>query len=104
MAIGRRCEKRWVALFTCLSTRAIHLELAKDLSTDAVILCLRNFINRRGVPVRLRRDRGTNFIGASKEDWVITAKGMENELRVEELNGSSTHRGIHRLEERGSAW
>ncbi|XP_073827967.1 uncharacterized protein isoform X1 [Musca autumnalis] len=71
VSLGRRSEKRWVALFTCLTTRAIHLELAKDLSTDAVILCLRNFINRRGVPVRIRSDRGTNFIGASKENFVF---------------------------------
>ncbi|XP_073842387.1 uncharacterized protein isoform X2 [Musca autumnalis] len=71
VSLGRRSEKRWVALFTCLTTRAIHLELAKDLSTDAVILCLRNFINRRGVPVRVRSDRGTNFIGASKENFVF---------------------------------
>lgn len=67
VSIGRRNEKRWVAIFTCLTVRAIHLELAKDLSTDAVILCIRNFVNRRGLPVRLRSDRGTNFIGASKE-------------------------------------
>lgn len=79
VAIGRRCEKRWVALFTCMTTRAIHLELAKDLSTDAVILCIRNFINRRGVPVRIRSDRGTNFIGASKEDFVQSQTKLGNE-------------------------
>lgn len=71
VSVGRRSEKRWVALFTCLTVRAIHLEVAKDLSTDAAILCIRNFVNRRGVPVRIRSDRGTNFIGASKEDFVI---------------------------------
>lgn len=80
VVVGRRCEKRWVALFTCMTTRAIHLELAKDLSTDAAILCIRNFINRRGVPVRIRSDRGTNFIGASKEDFVLVQNRLGNEL------------------------
>ncbi|XP_075152088.1 uncharacterized protein LOC142226096 [Haematobia irritans] len=71
VSVGRRCEKRWVALFTCLTVRAIHLELAKDLSTDSVIICIKNFINRRGLPIRIRSDRGTNFIGASKEQFVF---------------------------------
>lgn len=67
VTIGRRREKRWVALFTCLTVRAVHLELARDLSTDACILCLRNFINTRGAPRRIRSDNGTNFVGAAKE-------------------------------------
>ncbi|XP_053968687.1 uncharacterized protein LOC128870108 [Anastrepha ludens] len=79
VAIGRRQEKRWVALFTCLTIRTIHLELARDLSTDAAIIVCRNFINRRGVPVRLRSDMGTNFVGASKEDWVNVQSGMQSE-------------------------
>ena len=54
VTIRRQKEKRWVALFTCLSTRAIHLEVASDLSSDACLVCLRNFINRRGVPVQIR--------------------------------------------------
>lgn len=55
-----------MALFTCLSVRAIHLEVAYDLSTDACILAIRNFINRRGVPVRIRSDNGKNFVGADQ--------------------------------------
>ncbi|XP_075157911.1 uncharacterized protein LOC142231178 [Haematobia irritans] len=66
VAIGRRKEKRWVVVFTCLTIRAAHIELAHDLSTDAFILCLRNFINRRGTPLRIRSDNGTNFIGVQK--------------------------------------
>ncbi|XP_017469384.1 PREDICTED: uncharacterized protein LOC108361294 [Rhagoletis zephyria] len=85
VSIGRRREKRWVALFTCLTIRAIHLEVARDLSTDAVILCLRNFVNRRGIPVRLRSDRGTNFVGASKVEWIC----LKNDLEAE-----CTRRGI----------
>lgn len=67
VSIGRRREKRWVALFTCLSVRAVHLELAENLSTDACLLCIRNFVNRRGIPVRINSDNGTNFVGSSKE-------------------------------------
>ena len=59
--------KRYVALFTCLTTRAVHLEIAGDLSTDAFILALRRFISRRGKVNIIRSDNGTNFVGASKE-------------------------------------
>lgn len=65
VTIGRRREKRWVALFTCLTIPAVHLELASDLSTNACILCLRNFMNMRGVPKQIRSDNGTHFVGAS---------------------------------------
>lgn len=44
-----------------------YLELAADLITDACILCIRNFVNTRGLPVRIRSDNGTNFVGADRE-------------------------------------
>lgn len=67
VSIRRAKEKRWICLFTCMSVRAVHLEVSKDLSSDSFILCLRNFMNRRGVPVQLRSDNGTNFVGVRNE-------------------------------------
>lgn len=45
ITVGRRTEKRWIALFTCLTVRAVHVEIARALSADQCILCIRNFIN-----------------------------------------------------------
>ena len=66
VTIGRRHEKRWVALFTCLTIRAVHLEIASDLSSDAFLRCLKRFMSRRRVPSFMYSDNGTNFVGASK--------------------------------------
>lgn len=65
--IGRRLEKRWIALFTCMTIRAVHLEIAANLSTDACLLSIRNFVNLRGVPKLIRCDNGTNFVGARNQ-------------------------------------
>lgn len=46
VSVGRHHEKRWVALFTCLTIRAVHLEIAADLSTDACLVCIRNLCNQ----------------------------------------------------------
>ena len=59
--------KRWGCLFSCLVTRAVHLELADSLETDDFILVLRCFISRRGKPQQMFSDNGTNFIGADRE-------------------------------------
>lgn len=67
VTIGRRREKRWGALFTCLTTRAVHLELVASLSTDSALMALRRMAARRGWPATIYSDNGTNFRGADAE-------------------------------------
>jgi len=64
---GRKRLKRWGCLFTCLNTRAVHLEIAESLETDSFPNCLMRFTSRRGTPKLIVSDCGTNFKGASKE-------------------------------------
>ena len=57
--------KTYVAVFVSLSVKAVHLEAVSDLSTGAFLACLRRFIARRGKPVFIWSDHGTNFVGAA---------------------------------------
>lgn len=59
--------KAYIALFICMTTKAIHLELVCDLSTAEFVMAFENFVARRGMPQLLYTDNGTNFIGAAKE-------------------------------------
>ena len=64
---GRKTEKRYGALFTCMKTRALHIEIAHSLKTDAYIMAMQRMISRRGRPAHIWSDNGTNFVGAEKE-------------------------------------
>ncbi|XP_065094204.1 uncharacterized protein LOC135714762 [Ochlerotatus camptorhynchus] len=81
--LGRRLEKRWVLLATCLTTRAIHLQIVHTMTTDSCIMALRNVMARRGVPAVIYSDRGTNFQGASKELEEAMANLDRERLAVE---------------------
>ena len=77
----RTRNKRYLCLFTCLSVRAVHLEMAYDLSTDAFINCFWRFSNRRGNPAYVVSDNGTNFVGASKELMELTSSLDQDEIQ-----------------------
>lgn len=66
VAVGRRREKRWGVIFTCLTIRAIHVEVAHSLDASSCIMSIRNFISRRGTPREIYSDNGTNFKAAEK--------------------------------------
>ena len=55
------------SLFICLATKAIHLELVSDLSTELFLAAFKRFLSRRGPVTLILSDGGTNFVGASRE-------------------------------------
>ncbi|GFR30674.1 integrase catalytic domain-containing protein [Trichonephila clavata] len=69
--INIRCLKprdtAYIALFTCATTRALHIELMSDLTTDKFLLALQRFVGRRGLPNTIYTDNATTFHAANKE-------------------------------------
>ena len=81
----------YVALFICLATKAIHLELVTDLSTEAYIASLWRFIARRELCENIYSDKGTNFVGAEKELKETLLKGNS----AESISNFATQQGIN---------
>ncbi|XP_015373926.1 PREDICTED: uncharacterized protein LOC107168892 [Diuraphis noxia] len=82
--------KHYIATFVCMVTRAIHLELVRDLSSDAFISALFRFIARRGQCLKLYSDNGTNFIGAKK----ILLSWASNLTKESKFNDQLSELGI----------
>lgn len=60
-------SKSYVAIFICMSSKAIHLELTFDLSTEAFLNALKRLISRRSASSDVYTDNGTNFVGADRK-------------------------------------
>ena len=58
---------RHICLFTCLTTRAVHLEVIHDLTADSFLQAMQRFTARRGRVQVIRSDNGRNFVRAAKE-------------------------------------
>ncbi|XP_052750894.1 uncharacterized protein LOC128200635 [Galleria mellonella] len=69
IALGRgrgvKTYKGYICVFVCTATKAIHLELASELTTEAFLAALKRFIARRGRCSHIISDQGRNFVGAS---------------------------------------
>ncbi|XP_064643620.1 uncharacterized protein LOC135497716 [Lineus longissimus] len=84
--------KRWGVLFTCLSSRAIHIETANSLDTESFMNAYRRFTCRRGPIRELRCDQGTNFVGGRNE---LTA--AVKEIDQEKIAGKLLKDGCDRV-------
>ena len=66
--IGRnKTTKHYGVIFTCLNSRAVHLELVEDYSTIEFLQTLRRFFAIRGQPTLMTSDDGTQLVGAERE-------------------------------------
>ena len=83
---GRKELKRYGVLFTCMASRAIHLECSNSMYTASFINALRHFICRRGPIRQLRSDQGSNFIGARRELKEALAELYHQRISTELLN------------------
>ena len=63
----RGTTKTYICLFTCATSRAIHLELLPDLSSEAFIRGLQRFAGRRGTPASITSDNAKTFKRANKD-------------------------------------
>lgn len=83
---GRGKQKRYGIIFTCLTYRAVHLELINDMSTDECLSSIRHLITHRGKVQKLYSDNGKNFVGANNK----LARDVEELAQI--LGESSTRR------------
>lgn len=84
---GSANSKRWAVLFTCLVTRAVHIEVVHEMSSSSFILALNRFTAIRGEVKIFRSDRGTNFVGAM-DDLKMDVINVEDEKMRKHLHGS----------------
>ena len=65
--VGRSHVKRYGCLFTCMASRAIHIEIANSLNASSFLQAFFRFIHRRGRVKEMYSDRGSNFVLAERE-------------------------------------
>ena len=80
---GRCVEKRCGVLLTCLTVKAVHIEVAHSLDTSSFVNAFRRFITRRGSPGVIKSDNGTNLTSGGKE--LREAIGGWNEAKIGEF-------------------
>ena len=102
---GRSNVKRYGCLFTCLVTRAVHIEVVHSLDTDSFINAVRRFINLRGSPSTIHSDNGTNFHAGERElreslrDW--NQQSIQKFLRQKNIRWKFNLPGASHM---GGAW
>ena len=101
----RSHAKRYGCLFSCMTTRAVHIEVAPSLDSDSFIEAFTRLTSRGGPPRELYSDNGTNFRGAEAE-----IKGMLalcNQKKIADIlqkHGTGWHFNPPAASHHGGAW
>ncbi|KAM4810220.1 uncharacterized protein WCC33_019003 [Rhinophrynus dorsalis] len=96
--------KRWAVMFTCMSSRAVHIEVIEAMDTSSFINALRRFIAIRGPVKHIRSDRGTNFVGAVKELQIPSNLDTTNVERYLSEQGCTWTFNLPHSSHMGGAW
>ncbi|XP_024883847.1 uncharacterized protein LOC112462352 [Temnothorax curvispinosus] len=90
---GHKAHKAFIAVFVCLSSKAVHLDVVSDYTTDAFLAAFRRFTARRGLCEEIYSDCGTNFVGADRV--------LQNMFRASSADG---RRIAHSVTSEGVKW
>ncbi|XP_031639736.1 uncharacterized protein LOC116351735, partial [Contarinia nasturtii] len=88
---GSKTSKAYIAVFVCMSTRAMHLELVTDMSANGFIAAFRRMVARRGMVANMYSDNGTNFVRANKDLHEFFSLHCEEFLNELASKGTSWH-------------
>ena len=73
--------KVYICLLTCANTRAVHLEVVSDLSTDTFILAFRRFASRKSLPQVMISDNASTYAAAAEEfSTLLKSEELETTL------------------------
>ena len=81
--------ERYLCLFTCSATRAVHLEMACSLSTTDFLNAFSRMVATRGIPEEVTSDNGTSFVGAERE-----LRELVQAMDQEQITGNVANNGI----------
>ena len=77
-------QKVYICIFACHSSRAVHLELLQDTTTESFLLVIKRMANRRSTPRIMHSDNASE---------IIQGKNHIQEL-YQKLNTSKTHEAL----------
>lgn len=90
---GHHAYKGYICLFVCMVTRAVHIEVVSDLTTQGFLSAFKRFVARRGHCTDIWSDNGTNFVGGSRELRTLVASesaGLTEEVAAALANNGTT--------------
>lgn len=81
---NQRILKAYLCIFVCFVTKAVHIEIVTDLSTNSFLNCFKRFIARRGKCSHIYSDNGTNYVGAKNDLQEVFnfLRASENQIKI----------------------
>ena len=86
--VGKSEVKRWGIVFTCMASRAVHIEVLSTMETDSFVNALRRFVCRRGSVKKIMSDNGSNLVGAESAPRRISTTQRGDDRQQHAAEGS----------------